>query len=65
MGKIVAVMTSKTTPAAIFSLPLQCEGQQGSEEEITFLSCPMKVLTALYAGVYSVPGIMRKVDEGV
>lgn len=42
VGKEAAAMTSKATPAAIVSLPLQCEEQQCSEAQITFLTCPMK-----------------------
>lgn len=42
VGKGAAAVTSKATPTAIVSLPLQCEEQQYSEAEIIFLTCSMK-----------------------
>jgi len=66
-------VTSRRTPTAIFYLPLQCEGHQSSEKEIIFFTCPMKLLTSFSgflrvteedAGVYSVPGIVWKGNEG-
>lgn len=67
VGKGAAAMTSKATPTAIVSLPLQCEEKLCSEAEIIFLTCPMKGfpwVTGEVAGVYSVTGRWMKVLKG-